>query len=739
MARPGTGLSARVRPFRTWLVCLAPALLAPPVGAAAPADSMPENVEEWDLESLLEEPVVTASGGEAEERKAAAAHIIVVGREEIRRRGWRSIAEVLSHQSGLYIVDDLVIPSVGVRGATGGLRAGSRIVKVMINGITVNYRPDLTAFLGPEFLPLSVVERIEIVQGPLSALYGANAFLATINIITREPASEGKPSTEAAAAVGFVRGHLGTGVSLVTVQGNKSRGLVLAFSREDIDRSGVLLPRTFDGQETAIKSFDSLLGETSQNDRARPLSVFLSAHLGQLEGEWGRLVLQGGMQRLDASAEFQVNSVMSHRSRVALANDWVALRYAKRWSKALAVDADVAYSWGAPTDEARLYLLDNHNAYYTPRFGYRALNTHANFSWAPVDKRLRLRLGADLELDRERILHYRQTFLIPNGDRKAGDELDLIESATTGQQTIRDFGLALQASSFPAPDLLPGLRLQGDLRLDLIRFGSAGTPSQLSWRLGVVYLSSDQLTMKFVAGRAFQMPSGVLMFAEGGYGIANNVLGNHGANRIGIPRLRPQVADGAELVASVELNERISFDVDVFLQRVGDRIRFEQLATDFVAVNSSSETAAGLLFNGRLRFGPAEAYTNVSAQGTFVGGRLSFNPSPQYPSFFGGSGVLVDLKPASTTVGGHLRWAGARGSTQSNSLVNDGRGYTLPAFATLDLSLSAELPGFLEGSSARASIWGRNVLDHRYAEPGFSGFDIPTLGRTVWFELRQAF
>ena len=48
------------------------------------------------------------------------------------------------------------------------------------------FRPLLSAFLGPEYIPMEAVERIEVAKGPLSALYGANAFIATVNVITRK-------------------------------------------------------------------------------------------------------------------------------------------------------------------------------------------------------------------------------------------------------------------------------------------------------------------------------------------------------------------------------------------------------------------------------------------------------------------------------------------------------------------------------------------------------------------------
>ena len=100
------------------------------------------------LESLLNAIVVTAGGGEEEERAVAPASVYTISREEIQLHGWRSLTEALANVPGLYLIDDLVTPAVGVRGVTGGLQSGSRLVKVMIDGTAISYRPDLSAFLG---------------------------------------------------------------------------------------------------------------------------------------------------------------------------------------------------------------------------------------------------------------------------------------------------------------------------------------------------------------------------------------------------------------------------------------------------------------------------------------------------------------------------------------------------------------------------------------------------------------
>ena len=70
---------------------------------------------------------------------------------------------------------------------SGGLGAESGNIKVMIDGRSVAYRSTSGNWLGVELVPLESVEQIEIIRGPASALYGADAFLGVVNIITVSP------------------------------------------------------------------------------------------------------------------------------------------------------------------------------------------------------------------------------------------------------------------------------------------------------------------------------------------------------------------------------------------------------------------------------------------------------------------------------------------------------------------------------------------------------------------------
>src|SRR5258706_4942846 len=60
----------------------------------------------------------------------------------------------------------------------------------MIDGQPMAFRADTTSLLGPEMIPIDLVERIEVLRGPASALYGANAFFGAVNVITRQSSGD---------------------------------------------------------------------------------------------------------------------------------------------------------------------------------------------------------------------------------------------------------------------------------------------------------------------------------------------------------------------------------------------------------------------------------------------------------------------------------------------------------------------------------------------------------------------
>jgi outer membrane receptor protein involved in Fe transport len=712
-------------------------------GALARAADVPgvdgpvTDIEALSMEDLLN-MVVTSSGGEAEERKLAFGTVVVIDREAIARRGLRSVAEALADVPGLYVLDDHLLPALSVRGVNGGLRASTRLVKVMINGMPVDFRPDLSAFIGPEYIPMTVVERIEVVLGPLSALYGANAFIATVNVITSVPK---QTSATLAFSANQVEGNAGGGLSGMASFIHQDRGALFGFAFDHTDRSGLSIRRTFAGQSAEPERYGALLAGTSRGDTQKPLSLFLRIWSGRPDGERGQLALQGGFQRLDRGAEFQVNSAMTGQSRVAVDNLWSHLRYERKFSERNELSADLGFSGGRPTDKSRLYLLNNDTAYFQPRFGYRALSFGAAVTTKPAGERLTLRAGLDGEVDWEDVLFYQQTFLKPLGDRRPGDRLDLIGVNDPRQQLVSGGGLSLQVRSRPAPDGVPGLRLNGNVRVDAMRYGDSAFPLQPSWRLGAVYQWSDKVVTKLVGGRAFQTPSPVLMFAKGGYGIGNNVVGNADLQAIDLVRpLRPQTVTGAEAVLSLEPTSSSHLDLSLYEQNLEDAISFRPAGTDFVAQNETSRRSVGLSATGDLRAGRFLAAGSFAATFRFDGLRIGREAPELFPKYTGALELNADLPEAYLRLGAHLRWVGERGASPSNILRNNLVSYSLPAYTLLDLTVrSSDFTWPTPSSQLRLLFSVRNALGTRYAEPGFAGLDIPSLGRSYLATLHQQF
>ena len=115
----------------------------------------------------------------------APSSVTIVTAEDIRTFGWRTLAEALSSVRGFYVTNDRNYTYVGVRGFGRPSDYNNRVL-VLVNGHRYNDNVYDQALLGHEFpIDLSLVDRIEVIRGPGSALYGTSAFFAVINLVLR--------------------------------------------------------------------------------------------------------------------------------------------------------------------------------------------------------------------------------------------------------------------------------------------------------------------------------------------------------------------------------------------------------------------------------------------------------------------------------------------------------------------------------------------------------------------------
>lgn len=176
---------------------------------------------------LLEEQIVVTATRTKSKIKDAPAAVYVITRKQIEERGYRTLIDTLKDVPGFDFQHTYgVYPElIHQRGLIG---ENTRSL-VYVDGVPDNNISGVGPLSGTLHFPLSNVERIEIVSGPASSLYGANAFNGIINIITRDGVNSSGNHVEAIYG-GYESNFRNPGFGLNFSTRGKSQSMDMSYS-----------------------------------------------------------------------------------------------------------------------------------------------------------------------------------------------------------------------------------------------------------------------------------------------------------------------------------------------------------------------------------------------------------------------------------------------------------------------------------------------------------------------------
>lgn len=648
------------------------------------SDASPSSEEDGEAEGLplRRTPEVTVTSTRAErDVLEIPGNVTVLDREDIEESGAKDVPDLLRRESGIYVTNDSTNPAgymVAPRGFQNGSGTGGANLLVLRDGRRVNEPSNSVADWA--LLPLENVERIEIIRGPASAVYGDNAAGGVIHIVTEQP--EGELSGEVTGTTGTFDTDGGT-LSLRGAQGRVGASVFAkGFSSDGFREGADFRTRAFDGKLRfgLAEDLDLTLSSGYSSDDRKTAGSLSDADIDQL-----------GRDALDPRNGGEPN-VIGERNRFGQAR----LEY--RPSEDFGVEA-LAYHRHNTSDSAFF-------------FGGVAFPTESDSDATG--------LNLKTELDSEVVGHRLRTVF----------GIDLLrEDLESGSPEIGSrFGQTRSRRYAMGAFLQEEVALTRELLLSLgVRFDRAGydlkeTPSPTMSNPS----PTEEATKEYFnvwspkAALTWRVAEPISLYASYSRGMRFPNIDEFAGILAGNPELVPQKSDAYEVGAKLR-SERFEGNVAVYHMEVDDEIFFDPVS--FQNLNLGRVQHRG--FEGSFRLRPVEwlelygSYTfdDTDVERDSVAG-LEGEEFPVTPDHRGTAGLLVKL-PLYLELGVNGNFVGSR------ALRNDvmGIGDELGKYARYDALLRFR-PELREGLELELRATVRNLFDREYSEVG--GF--PTFG-----------
>jgi len=142
------------------------------------------NVYDLSLDQLMNLQISSATKS-VESVTDIPSSIVIISRQTIQEQGWQTLEEILSNVPGMYMINDYLWFGTDNFGVRGFFSTGSfNTMVILVNGVTQKEDWYNSFPLTKINVPVEAIDRIEVIRGPMSVVYGNSAFLGAINIVT---------------------------------------------------------------------------------------------------------------------------------------------------------------------------------------------------------------------------------------------------------------------------------------------------------------------------------------------------------------------------------------------------------------------------------------------------------------------------------------------------------------------------------------------------------------------------
>lgn len=623
---------------------------------AAPVVVIGQSQDIMDLspEALKTVEVYSASMYVQSDREAPSS-VTVITADQIRQFGYRTLADALRSVRGLDVTYDRNYTYVGVRGFSRPGGYNDQIL-LLINGQRLNDHVYEAAELGTEFpLDVDLIERIEIVRGPSSSLYGTCAFLAVINVITKGvQTGAGLEFSGDAADFGTYRGRSTIGGTYHGVDG--------LFSATIYDSAGAA--RLF---FTAFDSPATNYGIAHSADRDSSRSFYGSLH-------FAHFILEAmGATRTKGIPTASFGQVFNdRRSQTTDSSGHLGLRYSRT------IFHDVEFAANIYFDRAMC-----HGVYvYSPVVGQVGDVLNEDDGRGDV-------FGTNARVTKTLWQKHKATVGMELRDNLRQDQTNY--NLNPFQSVLDDRRSTQESAAFVQDEftIKKGLILNAGLRHDQYQpFGGTTNP-----RIALIYSPLSRSTLKLIYGQAFRAPNNYELY----YGDHVSIEPN--------PYLRPGKIRTEELVWEQDLSADFRISTSGFASQFTDLISEEiDPKTGFIVYQNSDRAhnrgleleLAGKVpsgIEGRL------SYTLQKTEDPSTGLSLSDSPAQ-----LAKANIIFPLVHHSLTFGFELQYTESRRTSV---------GTEVGSYAVSNLTLTSR--EFAKGFRLSSSVY--NVFNSLYSDP----------------------